>query len=187
MCANRLKRWLTRCKDWIARARLAGWAWVRRVIRIRDSMAPNGVLFLSFSLLLLATEPPEKATVLWFEAPSLPLWVFTISGAIALAISFVFMVAVFYRWLGNQLKKLLKKQLKVLYWVIFFIVSSISSLRALSLVPKENDVFPFALVLVLIWFFVITFVFFWIIVSDTVKKKASVSTSGKESSGRKSD
>lgn len=92
--------------------------------------------------------------VIWL-IPPMPVLVFQV---IFLAISATFMVAVFWKWLADKLKKFLKDY-QYIYWAIFGVVFSISFLKGLSSVPVENFVFPLVAYIGFAWFFVIMIIF----------------------------
>ncbi len=136
------------------------WIWRKYKLKGRLKL----VAYLISSLLLLFA--------LWLvpPIPAIPVSVSTSLGIIALAISLIFIVAVFCRWLANKLEDFLKGQFQYMYWLIFWLAYIIGFLRGLSSVSVENIAYPYVSWLGLIWFFVIVIIYFRAI-GQTGKRK----------------
>ncbi len=136
------------------------WIWRKYKLKGRLKL----VAYLISSLLLLFA--------LWLvpPIPAIPVSVSTSLGIIALAVSLIFIVAVFCRWLASKLEDFLKGQFQYMYWLIFWLAYIIGFLRGLSSVSVENIAYPYVSWLGLIWFFVIVIIYFRAI-GQTGKRK----------------
>lgn len=109
------------------------------------------ILILSISLLTV-----------WL-APSVNFLFTTISGLIILLTSIAFMAAIFLKWLAVKLNWFLHGRGRSIYWLIFWIVSTISWLKGISGIPTaiyfHDVILNLASMVCVLWFFVIGFIY----------------------------
>jgi len=92
---------------------------------------------------------------LWIMPP-VPL----VAQIMTLVISAIFIIAVFWKWFSGKLTELLKGPFNAFYWMVFWIVYIIGWLKGLSSVSGESPAFPLVVLLGIIWFLIITLIYF---------------------------
>jgi hypothetical protein len=105
------------------------------------------VLLVSFFLLLFA---------LWI-VPTIPM----IAQIMTLTISILFMMAVFFKPLANNVQELLENQLRTQYWLVFLCVYLFGWIRGLVSIPGKAIMAYLVFIFGAIWFFVIALITFW--------------------------
>jgi hypothetical protein len=97
--------------------------------------------------------------ILWLipPIPTMHVWVFKGLGIVTFLASLVFMVAIFYQRWADKLHNYLKDQ-QYTYWVIFWVVYTVSWLKGLISIPPETFIFKMVFYVGFVWFLVIGFV-----------------------------
>lgn len=134
----------------------------------------QGILLFFFALILLGVKQ-STLTLFGFEIFTLPIWAYTILGIIALAMSILFMIAIFRRQLAVKLESFLEARPSPWYmygyWVIFWLVYIAGWLKGLSSIPAEEFGFKIIYWIGVVWFFIIPIAWFKVIFQRRKKRK----------------
>ena len=136
----------------------------------------NGILLFLFSLILLAVKQ-RTFSIFGYEIWEIPSLLYQTIGLIALILSLIFMVAIFYKPLAGRLESLLTGMPKSywhsfigwLYWVIVWLVYSVGWLKGLSSISADKPTFHVAFWVGFLWFLVIGFI--WVKLVFQKRKK----------------
>ena len=146
---------------------------------INSRMLSHGVLLFFFSLVLLAVKQPSTPVIFGFELFTFPIWSYTALGIIAVVISLLFMIAVFWNWLRDRLENFLKERqgsrwgaiIEYLYFVVFWLVYTVSWLKGLSFIPTDEFIFDVVFCFGFIWFLIIPVAFLIIPITHKIKAR----------------
>jgi hypothetical protein len=110
------------------------WIWQKR--KLRESLKRQFryliiLIICLFLFLALWLFPPISASG------------YVVLGYISLAISIIFMIAVFWKWIAVKLTEFLEGQFQYLYWVIFWTVYIIGWMKGISNIPSQEIAWPF--------------------------------------------
>jgi membrane-associated HD superfamily phosphohydrolase len=110
------------------------WIWQKyKLGRLVKKQSKYLMMLIVFLLLSLA----------FWLLPPIPASSYGILGKIALGISAIFMLAVFWKWFSVKLTEIIEGQFQYIYWVIFWVVYIIGFLKGLSNIPKTEIIWPF--------------------------------------------
>lgn len=145
----------------------------------RNALLANGVLLFLFGLILLAVKQQSTPTIFGFEVLTPPLWLYTALGIIALVMSLLFMIAIFWRQMAGGLENLLKERrwgrwqdiIQYLYFTVFWLVYTVSWLKGLSAISADGFIFGVVFCFGFIWFSIIPIAFLIVPIVTIIKAK----------------
>ncbi|MFC2066797.1 hypothetical protein ACFLUO_07090 [Chloroflexota bacterium] len=146
-----------------------------RVVNKRTQKQPinwhimsSGILLFLFGLILLAVKQ-STVSIFGYEIWEISNLHYQVLGLIAIILSLIFSVAIFYESLAVRLERFLEGMprsyvqgvIKYLYcWLIFWLVYIVGWLKGLSGIPADSAAFHVAFWIGFIWFLVIGFAWF---------------------------
>ena len=121
------------------------------------SMLSDGVIFFTFSLILLGVEE-RTITLFSHEIVTFPDWVYTWLGVITLAISVIFLLAAYSEKTAEIIYNLIQSSASFLYWLVFGIVYLLTFVKGLAAI-QQNVPISFFLLIGCVYFLIITIIF----------------------------